>query len=67
VSNLQQCYLVRVSERDGLESSLAKFGKGVCFGCFANVLDSVGMGATILSFCTFSSYQHFYENSNAIF
>jgi len=39
---LQQCHLVRVSERDGLESSLAKFGLNDCLVCFANVLDSVG-------------------------
>jgi len=50
VSNLQQCYLVRVLERDGLESSLAKFGLSDCFACFANVLDSVVMGALIFSF-----------------
>jgi len=52
VSNLQQYHLIRVSERDGLESSLAKFGLSNCFVRFAKVLDSVGMGALFCSlFC----------------
>jgi len=33
-----------VSERDGLEGSLAKFGLSNCFVRFANVPDSKGKG-----------------------
>jgi hypothetical protein len=36
---LLQCLSIRSLEREGLEGSLAKFGLGVGYVCFANVPD----------------------------
>jgi len=47
---LQQCHLVGESERDELESSLAKLGLSDGSLCFANVLDSVGMEGVVKLF-----------------